>query len=310
MNTNALRSTRLRLAAAAVLSAGILGATAACAGTTAGAAVTGAELAPAAGHAAVAAGSSAASSAATGSHTNVPAYTTRTAPAVAAPAATHTPAPGTYISAAWLASGQMPLAQPGAITWDAAAGVGDKLGGDVYAASLPQIMACDSLGLGGALASGLGQSLTGTQYDTYQASNSDKIMPNGAIPAYAEQYALFYSNSAQASAAMNGLAADYASCAHEITGTDPSTGAQLVGSDAATVEQSSAQCWSVLSAGASGAGTATVDHTCFVRSGSVIAAVTVSVNQVGTLSTVDFGAVDQTTVSELRQSLNAYNSGS
>jgi hypothetical protein len=310
LNTNALHSARFRLTAAAVLAAGVLGAIAACSGTAVAAAT------PGTGHSA-ASGSSASSAAASAtaapSHANVVStQTTGTAPATSAASAAQSgvPAPGTYVPAAWLTPGHMPLAQPGVTVWDPAGGVGMKLGGDVYAASLPQVMACNNLGTGAALAAGLGHDLAGTQYDTYQASNSDKILPNGAIPAYAAQYALFYANSAQASAAMKNLSADYASCAREVTGIDPTTGGRLVGSDDSTLNQVSAQCWSLLAAGVSGgAGNGTIDHTCFVQSGSVIGAATVSVNEVGTLSTMNFGAVDPTTVSGLRQSLGAYTSG-
>jgi hypothetical protein len=61
------------------------------------------------------------------------------------------------------------------------------------------------------LAAGLGHDVAGTQYDTYQPPGSDEILPNGAIPECAAQYALFYANNAQASAAMRNLFADYAS---------------------------------------------------------------------------------------------------
>ena len=275
-NMETPRSTRRRLtAAAAALAVGILGATA----SAAGAAVPGFGSAPPTGY-------------------------------VTASAAHGVPAPGKYVPAAWLTAGQMPLAQPGVTTWVPTGGAGTKLGGDVYEASLPQVMACDSLGIGGALAAGLGKNLAGTQYDTYDGSNSDKILPSGAIPAYADQYALFYANSTQASAAMKGLAADYASCAHEVTGIDPTTGGQLVGSDASTVNQGSVQCWSLLSAPVSGpAGNATVDHLCFVQSGSVIGIAGVSANEVSTLSTICFGPVDSATISSLHHALSAYNAG-
>lgn len=51
-------------------------------------------------------------------------------------------------------------------------------------------------------------------------------------------------------------------------------------------------------------------HYCFVRSGSLIAAVDVDVHGDGSFSLVDFGPTDASTVSALRQALAAgYSSG-
>jgi hypothetical protein len=224
------------------------------------------------------------------------------------------PDPGRYVAGAWLSPAQLPFARAGYTTWDHESGTGTLLGGSAYGQTAQQYTAsssCSSIAPGSALADGLGQGLTGAQVQVFQSSNSGKIWPNGTIPAYASQYALFYPNAAAATAAMNALSADYASCKTQVTGPDPATGATLAGSVQQTVNNGSAQCWTLLAA-QPGSTTAngTADHTCFVRSGAMIAAVTVSVNQAGSLSTVSFTASDSTVVPELEQDLAAYYSAS
>ena len=110
---------------------------------------------------------------------------------------------------------------------------------------------------------------------------------------------------------MNALSADYAACKTQVTGSDPATGETLAGSVEQTVGGDSAQCWTLLAAQpGSTPANGTADHTCFVQSGAISSTVTVSINQVSSLSTVSFAASDSTVVPELGQDLAAYHNGS
>ncbi|MCW2934119.1 MAG: hypothetical protein JWM19_5081 [Actinomycetia bacterium] len=242
-----------------------------------------------------------------------PAGPTSTTPSGTAPQAT-VPSPGRYVAGAWLSPTQLPFARAGYTTWDHAGGVGTLLGGSAYEQTVQQYTAnnsCSSIAAPSALGDGLSKALTGAQIQVFQSSNFGKILPNGIIPAYASQYALFYPNATAATAAMNALSADYAACKTQVTGSDPATGTTLAGSVQQTVNGGSAQCWSLLAAQpGSAAANGTVDHTCFVRSGAMIGTVTVSINQVSSLSTVSFTSSDGTMVPELGQDLAAYYSGS
>jgi hypothetical protein len=224
------------------------------------------------------------------------------------------PGPGRYVAGAWLSPAQLPFARTGYTTWDHASGIGTLLGGSAYEQTAQQYTvnsSCSSIGSASALGDGLGQGLAGAQVQVFQSSNSGKIWPDGTIPAHASQYALFYPNVTAATAAMNALSADYASCETQVTRPDPATGATLAGSVQQTVNDGSAQCWTLVAAQpGSTAANGTADHTCFVRSGAMIGTVTVSVNQAGSLSTVSFTSSDSTVVPELEQDLAAYYSGS
>jgi hypothetical protein len=186
------------------------------------------------------------------------------------------PGPGRYVAGAWLSPAQLPFARAGYTTWDHESGIGTLLGGSAYEQTAQQYTvtsSCSSIGsasaLGDGLGQGLGQGLAGAQVQVFQSSNSGKIWPDGTIPAHASQYA---------------LSADYASCETQVTRPDPATGATLAGSVQQTVNDGSAQCWTLVAAQpGSTAAIGTADHTCFVRSGAMIGTVTVSVNQVGSL---------------------------
>jgi hypothetical protein len=242
-----------------------------------------------------------------------PASPTAGAPSGTAPQAM-VPDPGRYVTGAWLSPAQLPFARAGYTTWDHADVIGTLLGGSAYGQTVEQYKAnnsCSSIATASALSDGLSEALTGAQVQVFQSSNFGKIWPDGTIPAYASQYALFYPNATGAAAAMNGLSADYAACKTQVTGPDPSTGGNLAGSVQQTVNGGSAQCWTLLTAQPdSTVANGTADHTCFVRAGAMIAAVTVSINQVSSLSTVSFTSSDSTVVAELEHDLAAYYSGS
>ena len=242
-----------------------------------------------------------------------PAGPTATTPSGTAPQAM-VPNPGRYVTGAWLSPAQLPFTRAGYTIWDHSGGIGTLLGGSAYGQTVQQYKvnnSCSSIATASALGDGLSEALTGAQVQVFQSSNFGKIWPDGTIPAYASQYALFYPNATAATAAMNALSADYAACKTQVTGPDPTTGRALAGSVQQTVNGGSAQCWTLLAAQPnSTVANGTVDHTCFVRSGARIGTVTVSINQVSSLSTVSFTSSDSTVVSELEQDLAAYYSGS
>jgi hypothetical protein len=215
--------------------------------------------------------------------------------------------PGTFVAAAWLSAPEMPFAQAGVTTWDAQAGVGTRLSGGVYEQTATQFKAtigtCSAVRPGSGVADALGGGLAGAQYEIFQGSNSDKVLPDGSIPYVSWEQDLFYADTADARVALAALPRGYADCKNEITGTDPATGGTVVGQIQQTLAGSSAQCWSILGGG-------TIQHACYVRSGAVIAAVDVTVHQVSSLSTVNFSSIDSTEVPELQQSLRAYANGS
>jgi hypothetical protein len=215
--------------------------------------------------------------------------------------------PGTFAAGAWLSAAEMPFAQAGVTAWDAQAGVGTRLSGGVYELTAPQfkttIGTCSAVRPGSGVADALGGGLAGAQYEIFQGSNSDKILPDGSIPYVSWEQDLFYADTADARAALAALPRGYADCKNEITGTDPATGGTVVGQIQQTLAGSSAQCWSILGEG-------TIQHACYVRSGAVIAAVNVTMHQVSSLSTVNFASIDNTEVPELQQELRAYASGS
>jgi hypothetical protein len=238
---------------------------------------------------------------------------TATTPSGNAPQAI-APNPGRYVAKAWLSPAQLPFARVGYTIWDHERGIGTLLGGSAYGQTVQQYKAnnsCSSVTAGSALGDGLSEALTGAQAQVFQSSNLGKIWPDGTIPAYASQYALFYPNATAATAVMNALSADYTACKTQVTGPDPTTGETLAGSVQQTVNGGSAQCWTLLAAQPdSTVANGTEDHTCFVRSGAMIGTVTVSINQVSSLSAVSFTSSDSTVVPELEQDLAAYYSGS
>ncbi|MBR7838800.1 hypothetical protein KDL01_36370 [Actinospica durhamensis] len=224
-------------------------------------------------------------------------------------AATWAPKPGTYVAGAWLAVEQMPLYRAGVTAWAYNTfNYGTRLGGHVYLSPAGHLTDwCDEeMSYSGDL-TGLEKGLAGSQYQAFTGPNSDKVLPNGTIPYLTAQSAYFYGGAAEAQAAMDGLAADFAGCAARGTGTDPTTGSSLVATTERTVAQSGAECWSLLFSGRSSTRNGgTLDHDCFVRSGDVIEEVHLHDNEDGSFTTQSFAAVDSTLISELRQDLRAY----
>lgn len=221
------------------------------------------------------------------------------------PSSQSTVDPNTYVAAAWLNAQQIPLAQAGVTDWVLQSSVtGTHIGGEVLATTPAQSATwCTDLGIGGL--GSLTPGLVGGQLEMFDGSNSDKILPNGAIPAYAHQATLFYGDTAEASAAWNGLAASFGACAKQITGVDPTTGQYIVGSARQTLSQPNAECWSVLAdnkAGTSGS----IDHDCFVRSGSLIEELNVEEHQVSSFATQSFTSIDATLVPQLQAALADY----
>lgn len=215
--------------------------------------------------------------------------------------------PNTYVPAAWLSPQQMPLYQPGMVDWTYDTyNYGTHLSGHVYKSDLSHLenWCSETLTVAGSLTS-LEHGLAGAQYQSFTGSNSDGILPNRTIPAFTVQVAYFYPNAADATAAMNGLAGDFAGCATHTTGVNPSTGMHLTGSAEQTAVQPDAQCWSVLAASTQ-RGADFLDHDCFVQSGNVIEEVHLEDNEVVSFSTQSFTATDAGLIPALRQALAAY----
>ncbi|HTJ68025.1 MAG TPA: hypothetical protein VL551_10880 [Actinospica sp.] len=214
--------------------------------------------------------------------------------------------PAQYVANAWLNASQMPLALPGYTDWQLNSNVnGTRIGGEVFANPVSQSPTwCMDMGMGGL--SGLSDGLKGSQIEMFSGSNRDKIRTDGIIPADTFQSALFYQNAADAEAAMNGLAADFATCKNQVTALDPTTGTNLVGSIEQTANQTDAQCWSVLAVPATHANPGTLDHDCFVSSGSIVELVNIEVNEDSSFNTQSFTATDTALIPELRQALQAY----
>lgn len=204
----------------------------------------------------------------------------------------------------------MPLYQAGSTTWAYDSyNYGTHLGGHVYLSPTTHITdwCSDVLTISGNLSS-LENGLTGSQYQAFTGPDTNKILPNGTIPAYSLQAAYFYPDAAAATAAFNGLAGDFATCATKATGVDPSTGTNLTGTTQQTLSQNDARCWSLLAAGkgTKSANAGTLDHDCFVHSGTVIEEVHLEDNEDGSFTTQSFTAADAGLVPLLQQDLRAY----
>lgn len=214
--------------------------------------------------------------------------------------------PRVYVAGAWLTPQQMPLYQAGVTQWAYNTfNYGTHLGGHVYAYDAGiAITGCSDDKNGGSLAS-LATGLAGSQYQAFTGPNTDKILANGAIPAYTDQAAYFYHDATQAEAAMDGLADSFARCKASLTGIDPSSGSSFVGELQQTLNLQDARCWTVLARNAKLDGGETV-HDCFVRSGNVVEEVHVEINEVAAFDDENFPAIDATVVSQLRQDLAAY----
>lgn len=214
--------------------------------------------------------------------------------------------PDTYVAGAWLAAGQLPLAQPGVTTWDPdQSGVGTKLGGNVYEQtaafykSSTGIGSCTMTRTGSGVANALGEGLNGVQYEGFQGSNYNKALPNKTIPYVAGEESLFYGSADKARTAFAALPEGYANCKGEISGVDPTTGETVTAQIRQTLDTATAQCWSILVGGA-------IDHDCYVRSGTLVEMTYLEINEVTSFSAYDFGSIDDTDVSQLQQALEAY----
>lgn len=216
--------------------------------------------------------------------------------------------PNTYVAAAWLSAQQMPLYQTGVTQWAYnTSNYGTHLGGHVYAlgATGGWVVGCSDDMNGGNLAS-LTTGLVNAQYQGFTGPNSDKILPNGSIPASTDQAAFFYSDSTQAAAAMNGLATDFARCKTSLTGVNASTGAHYTGATKQTLDVQDAQCWTVIARNdSSGSGGETI-HDCFVRSGNVVEEVHTEINEIATFNAEDFPSIDAALIPELQHDLQLY----
>jgi hypothetical protein len=216
--------------------------------------------------------------------------------------ATTAPSPEVLVPVAWLGASQMPFADDG--DYQLTEATGSQLG-DSVALDRPPIEMCDE-DINGTALSALGDGTSGQQLREFFSQGN--VLPEGqAIAAYPAQQLLFYPNAATARSAWDALPADFASCKQQMTGVDPSSGISLIGSVQQTVAEPDAECWSTLTTGTGGSSTSNGDltHSCFVRSGSLIAAVDVDVHDDGSFSLVDFGPTDASTISALRQALTA-----
>jgi hypothetical protein len=230
---------------------------------------------------------------------------TTTTTAAASPSVTASP--GAYVASAWLAPQQMPFSQAGVTQWAYNSfNYGSHLGGHVYELGTDGgwVIGC-SEDMGGHNLTSLAAGLVGAQYQAFTGASSDKILPNGAIPAYTDQAAYFYHDAAQAEAAMNGLTGDFARCKASLTGVDATTGSSLVGETQQTTGTQDAQCWTVLARNAKSTGGETI-HDCFVRSGNVVEEVHVVIHEVATFDDENFPAFDTTLIPELQHDLVAY----
>jgi hypothetical protein len=214
------------------------------------------------------------------------------------------PNPDSYVAGAWLSASHMPLELPGYTDWQPVTNAeGIRVGGAVFATTPGQTpISCMDIGMG--RISSLTNGLEGGQVQRFSSPNNDKIRTDGTIPAYTDQAVLLYPTTADADAAMNGLAASFATCKNQVTATDPTTGNQLTGTIERTANQSDAQCWSVLALTASGPGI--LDHDCFVHSGTTIEEVSIEINEVPSFSTQNFTATDTTLIPALQHDLQQY----
>ena len=276
---------------AGLLSAAVLGGTAACSGTVA--------AAPSASATSSVSASAAAPTTATAA--------TSTATGGSSQAQGPVPNAGAYVAGGWLTLDQFPYATGYHGNYAFTAVTGTKLAGNVYRESTP--LAYCNTEANGAL-SGLtegsdGQQMDGVFTQGVVLGNDPRTSP---IAAGGFQQTLFFPNAQDAQNALGTLPADFAYCAKHMGGYWPTTGATIVGSVHQTLDQPDAQCWSTLSQPAHG-GPGTLTHYCFVQSGSLITDVVTNVNMVSSLTELDLGTVDTNLVNDLHQSLKAYSVG-
>ena len=218
------------------------------------------------------------------------------------------PDPGSVVAGGWLSASRLPFGTGYQGSWQVLHDVGGTLLGDsVYQQSSP-LLFCGEDMTGSAL-SVLRNGLSGDQFKDFVGQNV--LLTSQVIGAYADQETLFYPSSVAAQSAWDTLDSDYAACAQQMTGTDPTTDQQLTGSVRQTVGESDAQCWSTLDLGSNEVKNPVGDlmHVCLVRSGSLISAAVVYAHGAGSLSPVDFGPIDASTIAALRQALGAYGTG-
>ena len=210
--------------------------------------------------------------------------------------------PQVVVPAAWLSAGQMPFAADGGYQLTRA--TGSQLG-DSVAFDDPPLEFCDE-DISGTALSALGDGASGQQLREFFSQGS-VLHVGQAIAAYPAQQLLFYPDAATAQSAWDRLPADFASCKQQMTAVDPTSGTSLTGWVQQTVNEPDAECWSTLTTGTDQQSSSNggLTHYCFVRSGSLIAAVLVDVHEDGSFSLVDFGPTDTSTISALRHALTA-----
>lgn len=244
-----------------------------------------------------------------------PAYPTASQSVGASKSATSSPHsvasaanPATYVPGAWLSASELPYAQPAGVAWGAETNlVGAKLEGSVYLLAPSDLTAayqCTMYNSGSALADALSRGLTGAQTDAFRSTEVDRAVTHGTSPSDATEHAFFYTNAAAARAAFDALPQAYATCKTEITGTDPTTGATVVGQLRQTLDTPTVRCWSLHAEGE-----AATEHNCSMQSGTVIVSIELWVNQAPSLSTLDFGPSDTIEAAQLQQALLAYTGG-
>ena len=224
------------------------------------------------------------------------------------------PAPNRYVAGAWLSQSQLPYA--GTIAWKVNPQV---LGTDLHGAVqlvLPGDSFFDSIVDGfGTYCSipGLADGASANQLESFYGPITGSALPSiPGIPADVDQSAAFYRSRSAAASAWDTIGSGFAACAEFATGrvSGESETYPSVGTASRIVNEPDVQCWTNLAAvsniGTGSAVTDFLDEVCFVRRGTVIGIVDLGFEGPSTLAGVDFRPVDERTVSDLQQALNAY----
>ncbi|HEV2634968.1 MAG TPA: hypothetical protein VGX23_07455 [Actinocrinis sp.] len=228
--------------------------------------------------------------------------------------------PSTFVSGGWITKGNLPYAHQ--VSWVAGTDlygtvVGTAGGGSVYVIlNSPVNHVSYALGLGNLCQmTSMGVGTSGVQVEDFSGDQNGGYLVNTQaswlFAMQTSQAAFFYTGSAAATTAWDGLGSDFSTCAADETGVDPSTGTQRIGSVQRTLQQSDAQCWTnrEIPAGSSSGGAQFLVVGCFVRSGAMIAVDLVEFDQLvpgGGFSAVNTSAYDDASVHALRNSLGAY----
>ena len=227
--------------------------------------------------------------------------TTPTASSNSSQAQVSVPAAGTYVAGGWLTLDQFPYATGYSGTYTFTQVQGTKLAGNVYRGSGP-LAYCGVDGYSSQ--ANLNTGATGTQLDglftqgvTLGSANTSPIASS------AFQETLFYADAQHAQTALSTLPSDFQYCAQHSSGVNATTGLTQTVAVHQTLSQIDAQCWSALTTSGSAG---TIDHYCFVRSGSVVTFEITLINQTTSMSELDFSTVDSNLVNNLTQALTAY----